>query len=88
MKGPVRARDLRTNIAELGFEKGVVATLEHALEEQASMRQSLRDCASLLDQCITEVSKMVSVGGQLRNELAEHRRLRDQGIDIDGSPHD
>lgn len=82
-RGPVRARDLRSNIKELGFEEGVVATLEAMLDEYAQDRQNLRDMAQLLDKCIDEVSKMLSIGSQMQHEMQRIKRERDQGDAID-----
>jgi hypothetical protein len=49
---PVRARDLRANIKELGFEAGIITTLEALLDEFASLRQSMVQMATLQNQLI------------------------------------
>lgn len=86
-RGPVRARDLRANIQELGFENGVVTTLEAMIDEHVQDRQSMRDMAQLLDQCIDQVTNMISVGGEMQKKMIELKRARDQGDAIDhGNP--
>ena len=71
---PVRARDLRSNIKELGFEQGVVATLETMLEEHSHMKQLVRDMAGLLDRCIDEVVKMTQVGESMKDRVEQLKR--------------
>jgi len=85
VKGPVRARDLRANIAEHGFENGVVYTLEQLLDEHTQDRQHLREMASLLNQCMDHLNKMMAVGTSITQELDRMKRERDQGDDIDHS---
>ena len=80
--GPVRARDLRSAVAELGFEMGVVTTLERLLDEYATHRQQLRELTQLVDRCIDEVSKMVSVGSSMREQIDRLKRERDLSEDI------
>jgi hypothetical protein len=75
--GPVRARDLRAAIKELGFEKGVLTTMERFLDEFAAFRVQQRDMVSLLDQCISQVSMMVTVGTSMKNQLEQLKRERD-----------
>jgi hypothetical protein len=79
---PIRARDLRVNIKEMGFEKGVVHTLELALEELSAVRGHIRDMAEMVQQCINETEKMVAIGGRMKDELQQLHR------DIKGDDHD
>jgi len=72
--GPIRARDLRANIKELGFETGVVKTLELMLEEHSHMRYQLHQMATLLDACIDQVSNMVNVGKAMTEKMDELKR--------------
>ena len=72
--GPVRARDLRANISELGFETGVVKTLELMLEEHSHMRYQLHQMAQLLDSCIDQVISMVNVGKTMTEKMDELKR--------------
>lgn len=82
-RGPVRARDLRANIKELGFEQGVVTTLELMLDEHAQDRQHIREMASLLDRCIDEVTKMIGVGEAMKKNMEQIKRDRDRGDEIE-----
>ena len=75
----VRARDLRANIAELGFEKGVVHTLELFLEEFAGHRQHMRELTELVAQCVDEVEKLIHVGVSLRLKVEQIKRDHEQG---------
>jgi hypothetical protein len=85
MLAPVRARDLRANIKEWGFEQGVIITLERMLDEHVQDRQNIRELVSLVDKCIDEVAKMGMIGDKIREELVVLRRQRDQGDVIDGT---
>ena len=76
--GPVRARDLRANINELGYEVGVVTTLEAMLEEYSETRQNLREMAELLNECIDRVNDMVSVGTEMKQRIEEMKRVQEQ----------
>jgi len=76
--GPVRARDLRANINELGYEVGVVTTLEAMLEEYSATRQNIREMAELIVQCIDRVNDMVSVGTEMKQRIEELKRVREQ----------
>lgn len=80
IKGPVRARDLRANISQLGFEKGVIETLEHLLDEHVSLRQHMRELTELTAKCIDEVEKMVHIGGAIETKIEQIKRER-QGED-------
>jgi len=85
--GPVRARDLRANIMEFGFEQGMVHTVERLLDEYAQTRQNLRELVSLVDKCIEEVSKMVQIGTAMRTQIEQLKRTREEGDMIDHEPH-
>lgn len=82
-RGPVRARDLRTNIKELGFEQGVVTTLELMLDEHTQDRQHIREMADLLDKCIDRVADMTSIGDAIKRQIEQMKRDRDAGDEID-----
>ena len=82
-KGPVRARDLRANIAEHGFENGVVYTLEQLLDEHTQDRQHLREMASLLNRCMDQLNKVVAVGSSITQELDQMKRDQSKGDAID-----
>lgn len=69
-----RARDLRANIKEMGFERGVVHTLELALEQQSEMHGHIRQMSELITTCIEQVEKMVVVGDHMRQTVDQLRR--------------
>jgi hypothetical protein len=78
MIGPVRARDLRASIKELGYDKGVVATLEAVLEERVQEREQMRELVQLVSQCIDQVEKMISVGTGMHSRLDAIKRTGEQ----------
>ena len=88
VNGPVRARDLRSAIKEMGFEPAVVYILELLLDEHTQDRQHLREMASMLDQCIDKVVQMVGVGNSITQQMDQLKRDRDQGDAIDHSQRD
>lgn len=75
----IRARDVRTYIAELGFEKGVVQSLERLLDDYAETRQYLREITELLSKVIDQYHALVQVGDGLRRSIDEVRRVQQQG---------
>jgi hypothetical protein len=76
---PIRARDLRVNIAEMGFERGVVHTLELALEDMSAIRSNMRDAAELLQGCIDQMDRFLAVSEGLQTRIDQLRR--DQQVD-------
>jgi hypothetical protein len=81
-RGPVRARDLRANIREAGFENGVVATIEHLLEEFAQYRQHMREMTDLLATCVDQVGLMVDAGQAMTKRLDQIKRDQTKGDEI------
>lgn len=79
----VRARDLRENVKNYGFEKGVVYTLELLLDELAGYRQHLKELTDLTAQCIDQIDKFVSIGDGLKQDIEKIKREGKQ--DGDGS---
>lgn len=75
----IRARDVRTYIAELGFEKGVVQSLERLLDDYAETRQHIRQIAELLAKNIDELEKLVQIGDTMKKSIDEIRRIQRQG---------
>jgi hypothetical protein len=71
----VRARDLRANIATLGFEKGVVVTLELMLEENSSQRQTMREVVAMLDGMVDQLNKMIGISVKMRDEIESIKRI-------------
>jgi hypothetical protein len=79
---PIRARDLRVNIAEMGFERGVVHTLELALEDMSAIRSNMRDAAELLQGCIDQMDRFLAVSEGLQTRIDQLRRDQ-QGDEYD-----
>ena len=77
--GPIRARDLRVNIKELGFENGVVTTLEAALEEIGALRTNMRDAAALMSDMMVQMDRFLAVTGGMRTkiDMIEQHRVKD-----------
>lgn len=78
MAGPVRARDLRRNIKDYGFERGTVITLELLLDEFAAMRQAVVDLADLQSSMIDRVFEMTQVGDEMKKRISAIQRKEDQ----------
>lgn len=75
----IRARDVRFNIKEMGFENGVVVSLERMLDEFAETRQHMRELTELVAQCVDEVEKLIHVGVSLRLKVEQIKRDHEQG---------
>jgi hypothetical protein len=73
-RSPIRARDLRVSIQELGFEKAIVTTLEELLEQQSADRVNFRQMAEMLDTCINELQKLVYIGTSMRSTIDQLKR--------------
>ena len=74
---PIRARDLRVILKEMGFEKGMVHVLESALEQQAEMRQNILTVAELVNTCMDELGKLIAIGGQMKQTVEQlHRDIK------------
>lgn len=79
----VRARDLRVNIAERGFERGVVHTLELALEDLSALRSNLQTLVNLTDQNIDTMHQFIAIGDSMKQSIEQLRRNQREG-DEDG----
>lgn len=80
LKAPLHARDLRTNVKEYGFEKGVVATLEQLLDEFVEYRHHQRDLVELVNGCINQIEKLATVGEGMRDKIKALER--DKGDEL------
>lgn len=80
---PVRARDLRSNIQEMGFERGVVHTLELLMDEFTAFRQSMRDMARIQGQCIDRLDDFITIGDGMKKQIDDFIRLNKQGDEHD-----
>jgi hypothetical protein len=81
----VKARDLRVNIAAQGFERGVVHTLELALEDLSALRANLRDATEVIQLMADNVEQFLKISEGLRTQLEMVRR-RPQQDEPDGKP--
>jgi hypothetical protein len=78
----VKARDLRVAVKDMGFEKGMLHTLELTLEELNELKQHQRQLTELVDMCIRQVDMMVQFGDAMKGALEELRRVANQeGLD-------
>lgn len=82
---PLKARDLRVNIKELGFEKGVVMTLELLLDEWAGMRQGMVDMANVQTQMIDTLTDVTNVGHHIATQMKEMKRKEEQFDSVRGA---
>jgi hypothetical protein len=74
INAPIRARDLRHNVSEMGFEKGVMHTLELLLEEFSEQRQNMRSLAQMMDLCVQQIENMVKLNDAFKHTLEEMQR--------------
>lgn len=77
---PIRARDLRANIKQYGFERGVVITLELLLDEWAGMRQQMQEMASIQSATIDQLQIMVGNAEGIARRVSTLQQ-RDQNYD-------
>ena len=73
----VRARDVRANIKEYGFEHGVVLTLEGICEEQSGIRQHMREVVEMLDGVLNQLQVLHRFGDALKNKMDQMKRDQD-----------
>ncbi len=75
---PVRARDIRRWIKELGFENGVVHTLEQMAEEQISHRQDMASLADIQSTVVESLERLNIIHEGVAKQLDEMRRREEQ----------
>jgi hypothetical protein len=81
MSGPVRARDLRVNVQQLGFEKGMMTTLELLLEEMVLIRQLTQGCVEMQNEFVRVISDLVQISDELRNRVETQQKMINGGHD-------
>ena len=74
---PIRARDLRANIKDYGFENGVVLTVEAMLEEQGEIRQHLREAVEMLAMFTDRLSDLHLIANGMQNKMDQMKREQD-----------
>jgi hypothetical protein len=79
-----RARDVRANIKELGFEKGIELSLTLLADEMAGFRQSMKDMTELQSMMIDRFTDMTQVNGAMAQKISEMRRQEDQFDSVRG----
>ena len=77
----IRARDLRSNVKEMGFEKGVMHTLELALTQQVEMQQHMRELTDMVARCVDTITTLSQAGEGMIRALEEMKRVHQQGDD-------
>jgi hypothetical protein len=78
----IKASDLQTNIKEHGYERGVVITLNLALEELSAMRVLMRQLTELQSQLVDRVGEFMQIGAGLQREIDTLRRGQEE---VDGA---
>ena len=74
----IKARDVRVNIAEMGFERGVVHSLEAAIEEINALRGNLRDAAEVMANVVDQLDRFLHISSTLQNKIhALERNTKD-----------
>jgi hypothetical protein len=63
----------------MGFEKGVVHTLELLLDEYAQTRQHMRELTELVQLCINQIDNFVNIGQGMQRKLDQIARDKEQG---------
>ena len=78
----IKARDLRPNIAEMGFERGTVHTLELALEDLSELRLHMQQLTELQVQCMDLIDKFMTISDGMKQSIDTLRRGKEE---VDGA---
>ena len=70
----IRARDVRTNIASNGFERGVVITLEAMLEEQSAMRQNIVNAVEVIQSIVEQLDRFLEIASSMQRNVDTVKR--------------
>lgn len=79
-----RARDVRANIKELGFEKGIELSLTLLADEMAGMRQQTKEMFDLQSMLIDRFSEITLITGAMAQKVNEMKRQEDQFDSVRG----
>lgn len=79
-----RARDIRANIRELGFERGIELSLTLLADEMVGVRQSMKEMAELQSMMTDRLTDMTQISGAMATKISEMRRLDDQFDSVRG----
>ena len=78
----IKARDLRANVAELGFERGMTVSLELALEDLSELRMHMQQLTELQVQCMDLIDKFMTISDGMKQSIDVMRRGREE---VDGA---
>jgi response regulator of citrate/malate metabolism len=74
----VRSRDVRANIKDYGFERGMQITFEQFLEEFAEYRQHMRELVEMQQMVIDNLNTLHRFSEALKNKMEQMTRDREQ----------
>lgn len=73
-----RARDVRADIKEMGFEKGIERAVTMIADEQSGVRDSLANMAKMLDHVVDTLTDMVKINGAMAEQMDLMKRNKEQ----------
>ena len=82
---PFRARDVRANIKELGYEKGLEMSLTLLADEMVGIRQTLTELTKNQEQMIELIAQMTQVSGAMATRISDMKRMEEQFDESRGS---
>lgn len=79
-----RARDVRANILELGFEKGIELSLTLLADEIAGMRQTIKSTVENQDKIVDVLGQVTQINGAIAQQVDEMKRSEEQFDSVRG----
>lgn len=79
-----RARDVRANIKEMGFEKGIELSLTLLADEMTGFRQSMKEMSELQSMMIDRLTDTMQISGAMATKISEMQRTEDQFDSVRG----
>jgi len=70
----IRARDLRRNIKELGYEKGMQTSFELLLEEMVANRQLMAECTNAVVAMANAIEGLTNIAEGMKERIESLRR--------------